>query len=75
MSFLFPKNDGKVRVCVDFNDLNKASPEDDFPLPHIDILVDNTVGHLMLSFMDGFFLYNHILMAPKDREKIAFITE
>ncbi|RVW36411.1 Transposon Ty3-I Gag-Pol polyprotein [Vitis vinifera] len=36
-----PKKDGKVRVCVDFRDLNKASPKDDFPLPHIDMLVDN----------------------------------
>ncbi|RVW20478.1 hypothetical protein CK203_109914 [Vitis vinifera] len=32
-----PKKDGKVRVCVDFRDLNKASPKDDFPLPHIDM--------------------------------------
>ncbi|RVW41617.1 hypothetical protein CK203_068113 [Vitis vinifera] len=46
--------DGKVRVCVDFRDLNKASPKDDFPLPHIDMLVDSTAGHSMLSFMDGF---------------------
>ena len=36
---LVPKKDGKVRVCVDFQDLNKASPTDDFPLPHIDMLV------------------------------------
>ena len=34
-----PKKDGKVRICVDFRDLNKASPKDDFPLPHIDMLV------------------------------------
>ena len=50
-----PKKDGNVRVCVDFRDLNKVSPKDDFPLPHIDLLVDNTVGHSMLSFMDGFW--------------------
>ncbi|KAJ9697179.1 hypothetical protein PVL29_009102 [Vitis rotundifolia] len=70
-----PKKDGKVRVCVDFRDLNKASPKDDFPLPHIDLLVDNTAGHSMLSFMDGFSGYNQILMAPEDMEKTAFITE
>ncbi|RVW35680.1 Retrovirus-related Pol polyprotein from transposon 297 [Vitis vinifera] len=58
-----PKKDGKVRVCVDFRDLNKASPKDDFPLPHIDMLVDSTAGHPMLSFMDGFSGYNQILMA------------
>ena len=39
---LVPKKDGKVRMCVDYRDLNKASPKDDFPLPHIDVLVDNT---------------------------------
>ena len=70
-----PKKDGKVRVCVDFRDLNKASPKDDFRLPHIDILVDSTVGHPMLSFMDGFSGYNRILMAPKDMEKTSFIIE
>ena len=25
-----PKKDGKVRVCVDFRDLNKVSPKDNF---------------------------------------------
>ena len=70
-----PKKDGKVRVCVDYRDLNKASPKDDFPLPHIDMLVDSTVGHSMLSFMDGFSRYNKILMALEDKEKTSFITE
>ena len=70
-----PKKDGKVRVCVDFRNLNKVSLNDDFPLPHIDMLVDNTVGHAMLSFMDGFSGYNQIMMALEDREKTSFITE
>ena len=70
-----PKKDGKVRVCVDFRDLNKVSPKDDFPLLHIDLLVDNIVGHSMLSFMDGFSRYNQILMAPEDIEKTVFITK
>ncbi|RVX10261.1 Transposon Ty3-I Gag-Pol polyprotein [Vitis vinifera] len=70
-----PKKDDMVRVCVDFRDLNKASPKDDFPLPHIDMLVDSTTGHSMLSFMDGFSGYSQILMAPKDMEKTSFITE
>ena len=70
-----PRKDGKVRVCVNFRDLNKASPKDDFPLPHIDMLVDSTAGHHMLSFMDGFSGYNQILMAPEDVEKTSFITE
>ena len=70
-----PKKEGKVRVCVYFRDLNKASPKDDFPLPHIDMLVDNTAGHPMFSFMDGFSGYNQILMALEDMERTSFITE
>jgi len=36
-----PNKEGKIRVCLDFRNLNKASPKDDFLLPHINILVDN----------------------------------
>ena len=51
-----PKKDDKVHMCVDYRDLNRASPKDDFPLPHIDVLVDNTAQHKVFSFMDGFRL-------------------
>ena len=56
-----PKNDGKVRVCVDFKYPNKVIPKDDFPFLHIDLLVDSTTGHSMLSLMDGFSGYNQFL--------------
>ncbi|PKI67553.1 hypothetical protein CRG98_012137 [Punica granatum] len=52
------KKNGKVRVCIDYRDLNKASLKDNFPLPHIDVLVDNTARHTQFSFMDGFSGYN-----------------
>ena len=70
-----PKKYGKVRMCVDFRDLNKAWPKDDFPLPHIDVLVNNTTGSALMSFMDGFSRYNQIKMATKDMTKITFTTE
>ncbi|KAA0036942.1 uncharacterized protein E6C27_scaffold86G00180 [Cucumis melo var. makuwa] len=69
-----PKKDGKVRMCMDYRDLNRASPKDNFPLPHIDMLVDNTAGYSTFSFMDGFSGYNQIKMAEEDREKTTFIT-
>ncbi|XP_061359320.1 uncharacterized protein LOC133303422 [Gastrolobium bilobum] len=69
-----PKKDGKIRVCVDYRDLNKACPKDDFPLPHIDVLVDNTAKYHTFSFMDGYSGYNQILMDVDDKEKTAFIT-
>lgn len=61
-------------MCVDYRDLNRASPKDDFPLPHIDMLVDNTAKFDIFSFMDGFSGYNQIKMAPEDMEKTTFIT-
>ncbi|XP_027150339.1 uncharacterized protein LOC113750576 [Coffea eugenioides] len=65
---------GEVRVCIDYRDLNKASPKDDFPLPNIHILLDNTAGHEIETFCDCFAGYHQILMAEEDREKTAFIT-
>ncbi|PKI49846.1 hypothetical protein CRG98_029757 [Punica granatum] len=67
------KKNGKVRVCIDYRDLNRASPKDNFPLPHIDVLVDNTARHTQFSFMDGFSGYNHIQMAEEDKIKTTFI--
>ena len=69
------KKDGKVRMCVDYRDLNKASPKDDFLLPHNNFLVDNSAQHKVFSFMDGFSGYNNIKMAPEDMEKTTFVTD
>jgi hypothetical protein len=52
---------------VDIRDLNKVSPKDDFPLPHIDILVDNATKSSIYSFMDGFSRYNKIKMVKEDK--------
>jgi len=60
------KKNGKDRVCIDFTDLNKACPEESFPLPHIDRLVESTAGNELLSFMDAFSGYNQIMMNPED---------
>ncbi|CAI8586959.1 unnamed protein product [Vicia faba] len=69
-----PKKDDKVCMCVDYQDLNKASPKDDFLLPHTDVLMDNTTQASVFSFMDGFSSYNQIKMAPEDMEKTTFMT-
>ena len=72
---LIPKKDGNVRMCVDFRDLNKACPKDNFPLPHIDVLMDNTADSALMSFMDGFSGYNQIKMASEDMNKTIFTME
>ncbi|XP_057246772.1 uncharacterized protein LOC130589519 [Beta vulgaris subsp. vulgaris] len=68
------KENGQLRVCVDFRDLNEACPKDDFPLPVTEIMIDATTGHEALSFMDCTAGYNQIHMAPEDQEATAFRT-
>ena len=55
---LVKKANGKWRLCIDFTDINRACPKDSFPLPRIDLIVDATTGHELLSFMDAFSGYN-----------------
>ena len=71
---LVKKANGKWGLCIDFTDINKACPKDSFPLPKIDLIVDATAGHELLSFIDTFFGYNQISMDPDDQEKTSFIT-
>ena len=71
---LVKKANGKWRLCIDFTDINRACPKDSFPLPRIDLIVDATAGHELLSFMDAFSGYNQISMDPDDQEKTSFVT-
>ena len=59
---------------MDFTDLNKACPKDIYPLPRVDVLVDSTAQHQLLSFMDAFSGYNQIQMHKDDQEKTSFVT-
>lgn len=72
---LVKKPNGKWRTCVDFTDLNKACPKDNFPLPRIDQLVDATFEHELLSFMDAYSGYNQISMYVSDEEHTSFVTD
>ena len=71
---LIKKVNGKWRLCIDFKDINMACPKDSFHLPQIDLIVDATAGHELLSFMDAFSGYNQISMDPNDQEKTSFVT-
>ena len=52
------KKNGQIRCYVDFLNLNKACPKDEFSLPSIDVLIDSAAGQEMFTFMDGFSGYN-----------------
>ena len=68
------KKNGQIHCCVDFRDLNRACPKDDFPIPDVDRMVDTPASHERFSFMDGFSGYNQVKMAPGDEENTAFRT-
>ena len=52
------KKNGKWRTCVYFTDLNKVCLKDPFPFPQIDQLMDVTVAHPRMSFLDAFQGYH-----------------
>jgi hypothetical protein len=67
------KKQGTICVCIDFHDLNKACPKDNFPTPFIDQIIDECVGCEAFSFMDGFSGYNQIQIKPEGQHKTTFI--
>ena len=66
------KKNGKLRICIDFRNINMATPKDEYPMPVADLLVDDVSGYKVLSFMDGHAGYNQIFIAESDVHKTAF---
>nr|GEW96214.1 reverse transcriptase domain-containing protein [Tanacetum cinerariifolium] len=68
------KHDGSWRMCVDFTDLNKACPQDCYPLPEIEWKVESLCGYPFKCFLDAYKGYHQIQLAESDKEKTAFHT-
>jgi hypothetical protein len=66
------KNTGKIWVCVDFINLNRATPKDWYPMPITEELINRASGHKMISFLDSNAGYNQIFVAEEDVYKTAF---
>jgi hypothetical protein len=73
LCLLRKKEQKKLRVCIDFRDLNRATPKDEYPMPIADFLVNAASGHRIFSFLDGNVGYNQIFMADEDISKMTFI--
>jgi hypothetical protein len=57
---------------VDFRNLNRATPKDEYPIPVADLLIDSTSGNKVISFLDGNAGYNQIFMVKEDVGKTVF---
>jgi hypothetical protein len=66
------KGIGKIRVCIDFHNLNKEPPKDEYPMPIADMFINNAFGHQVISFLDGNAQYNQILWLKRTCPKTAF---
>jgi hypothetical protein len=68
------KKNKKWHMWIDFTDLNKACPKDDYLLPRIDRVVDDAANNQVMSLLDCFFGYHQIWMRKEDEEKTSLIT-
>jgi hypothetical protein len=71
---IVPKANGKLRMCIDYTNLNKACPKDPYTLPRIDQIMDSTSWCDLLSFLDAYSCFHQIQMSRQDRKHIAFVT-
>jgi hypothetical protein len=71
---MVPKKNGNIRMCIDFTELNKACLKDPYPLPRIDIIIDQVAVCEMLSLLDCFSGYHQVWMRREDEAKTGFTT-
>jgi hypothetical protein len=71
---MVPKKNGNMRMCIDFPELNKACPKDPYPLPRIDIIIDQATGCKMLSLLNCFSGYHQVWMRREDEAKTGLTT-
>jgi hypothetical protein len=69
---IVPKKNGKLHICVDYQELNAQTKKDPFPLPFLDSVLDSMARHEMYSFLDGYSNYNQVKMVKEDKENTTF---
>jgi hypothetical protein len=59
-------------MCGDYRPLNLITPQDRYPIPILEKLFDSIRDSNIFTFMDLKQGFNQIVLATKDRKKIAF---
>lgn len=63
---------GTLRVCIDFRDLNNATPKYEYSMHEKEMLVCSVVGFAYLSMLNGYSWHNHIFIVEEDVPKTVF---
>lgn len=71
---LVKKKDGSYRFCVDYRQLNAATYQDAYPLPHIETCLNSLKGASWFTTLDLRAGYHNIPIKESDRDKTAFVT-
>jgi hypothetical protein len=68
------KKDGSMRMCIDYQELNKVTIKNRYPLPRIDDLLDQLQGARVFSKVDLHSDYHQVRVKEEDIPKMVFRT-
>jgi hypothetical protein len=68
------KKPGEIQMCVDFKDLNKSIVKENYPLLNMEFLLQKVTIFACISMLNGFSVYNQVLVVEEDKENTTFIT-
>ena len=68
------KNDGSLRLCIDYRELNKVTIRNQYPLPRIDDRFDQLQRARVFSKIDPKSGYHQLKIRSEDVPKTAFRT-
>jgi hypothetical protein len=68
------KNDGSMRMCIDYLSLNEVTIKNKYPLPRINDLFDQLQGAKYFSKIDLRSGYHQLRIKEADIQKTAFVT-
>ena len=70
----YSENNRSDQIMCLLSRIKQAIMKDNFPLPNIEMILQQVVGSQMMSLLDGFSGYNQIKVKGEDKFKTTFIT-
>jgi hypothetical protein len=66
------KNTNRIRICVDLQNLDRAMPKDEYPMPVADALINSALGNKIISFWMAMLGITKYLWLKKILQKLLF---